>query len=141
MVFAENECTTILCKSNHVIGEYSSGEGLEFLRGAEQPSRCFKIIQSDYSYQRVNTAPLGVCTPTPPAVYTARSAETFMTQVALLVNTVMTVKTLLQRSLSITHQRNHHLYTCTKDMFFSSFILMTTLSKLIKQRLFPINEK
>ena len=32
-----------LCKSAHVIGEYPSGEGLEFLRGMEQPSRYSKI--------------------------------------------------------------------------------------------------
>ena len=50
MVYAENECSTILCKSKHVIGEYPSGEGLEFLRGTEQPSRYSKIIQFDYSY-------------------------------------------------------------------------------------------
>ena len=43
MVSAENEYLTILCKSKHVIGEYLSGEGLEFLRGMEQPSRYSKI--------------------------------------------------------------------------------------------------
>ena len=43
MVYAEDECLTILCKSKHVIGEYPSGEGLEFLRGTEQPSRYYEI--------------------------------------------------------------------------------------------------
>ena len=61
----------------------------------EQPSRYSKIIHFDYSYQRVNTASLGVC----PAVYTVRLVETFATQAASLETMVMTVKTLLQLSL------------------------------------------
>ena len=40
---SEGKCLTILCKSTHVIGEYPSVEGLEFLRGTEQTSRYSKI--------------------------------------------------------------------------------------------------
>ena len=99
-VSAKSKCAAIFSQWIYLIGEYPSGEGIEFLRGTEQPSRYFKIIQFDFSYRRVNTAPPGICTPTPPAVYTARSAETFMTQAASLITMVMTVKTLLQWSRS-----------------------------------------
>ena len=39
----------------------------------------------------------------------------------------------------ITNQRNHYLYICRKHMFYFSFNLMTMLSTLIQQRLFPIS--
>ena len=43
IIYSEEKCSTILCKSTHVIGEYPSGEGLEFLRGTEQNLRYWKF--------------------------------------------------------------------------------------------------
>ena len=55
----------------HLIGEYPSGEGLEFLRGAEQPSRYSKIYsvslqlsEGEYSASgRLSYSPAGSQTP------------------------------------------------------------------------------
>ena len=72
------------------------GRGKNFSEVRNNPQGTPKFILFDYSYQRVNRVPLGICPSVPPAV---RLAETFLTQAASLVTMVMTVKTLLHRSL------------------------------------------
>ena len=57
----------------------------------------------------------------------------------ITVRTVMTVKTLLQRSLLLI--KEIITYTYAEGMFYFSFNLMTTLSKLIEPRLFPVSVK
>ena len=90
----------IFSKWIHLIGEYPSGEGLEFLRGMEKPSRYSKFTQFHYSYQRVNTGPLGICPTVLPSVsLRCTVGRDFVTQAASLITMVITVKTLLQRSL------------------------------------------
>ena len=80
----------------HVIGEYPSGEGLEFLSGMEQPSRYAKIylvwLQLSEDKQSASWR-LSSCHAS--SVHCTAGRD-LVTQAASLVTEVITVKTLLQ---------------------------------------------
>ena len=99
MVYSEEKCSTILCKSMHVIGEYPSGEGLEFFRGTEQPSRYSKTITVWIQLSEGKQSASWCLSSSPTSSVHCTSGRDFVTQAASLVTMVMTVKTLLQRSL------------------------------------------
>ena len=92
--------STILCKSTLVIGEYPSGEGLEFLRGTEQPSRYSKIYLVWLQLSEGKQSASWRLSSSPASSVRCMAGGDFLAQEASLVTTVMTVKTHLQRSLS-----------------------------------------
>ena len=99
IVYAEEKCLTILYKSTHVISEYPSGYGLEFLRGAEQPSRYSKTYLVWLPLLEGEQSTSWHLSSSPASSVHCMVGRDFVTPAVSLVTKVMTVKTLLQRSL------------------------------------------
>ena len=120
-----------LCNPTHVIGEHPSGKELEFLRGTEQPSWYSKNITVWLQLSEGKQSASWCLSSSPVGSVHCMVGGDFVTPAASLVRKWWQSKLSCNDHYLITNQRNHYLYICRKHMFYFSFDLMSTLSRII----------